>query len=179
MTTFHTSFAPRLVCFVAGAAATAAIVMLAGAGNGSQAVPTSGPVDQEPVLFVDVAGFGIGGPLHSRLAVYSDGTVMVADSTFVDNGSACFMAIDPAVVRALREDLRTAGAPSLSDLPLVGDDIPVTTATVFTPTGNGNSRARTFSYTVATTPQMAEFESIVQAFRETNVAPAACGPDGD
>lgn len=179
MSMFRSAVNTRLACVVGGAALSATCFMLAGAGDDRRDLGVPAIIDQEPVLFFDVSGFGIGGPLHSRLAVYSDGTVMVAEAgSPFDDGSACVAYVDPLVVRQLRADLYAAGAFTLTDQAPFGSDISVTTATVFQPAGNGSSRARTFSYTVALTPEMEAFGLIVQAFRDTNLGPTICSNDG-
>lgn len=177
----HASAIARAACFVGGGAATAAIAIAAGTLFGAGDAPATqvpGAVDQEPVLFVDVSGFGIGGPLNSRFAAYSDGTLMAADASApFDDGSACYLSIDPAEVAALRSELRTAGAYTITDLSLDGNDIPVTTVTLFEPIGPGLSRARTFSYTVPFTPAAEAFAQIVQEFRATHLPIGGCSID--
>ena len=62
------------------AASTAAVVLCAGAllgmsGGADPEIqqPAEGTIDQEPVVVYEVAGYGIGGPIHERLTVYSNG----------------------------------------------------------------------------------------------------------
>ena len=102
--------------FVAGALLSATAFMLAGANRQTDVLPAVTTIDEEPVLFWDVAGYGLGGPIHERLAIYSNGLVTYAYGGWAgDDGAACFTYVPPESVTVLAHDLRKAGVFGMKD----------------------------------------------------------------
>lgn len=168
------SRAGRLLAVAAAVLAAGALLGVA-AEDSKSAVAIPGGVDQEPVLMYEVAGYGIGGPLHERLTVYSNGVASYSAAGPFDSGSACFTVLDESVVDQLRMDLAQAGVFTLGDLALVGNDLPVTTVTVFRTLPDGWSRARTFSF-MEPFGAHARVVQIVQALITSHIE-GQCGPD--
>lgn len=165
--------------FSAGALLATAVFLVAGAGPSADVTPTSTAIDEEPVLFWDVAGFGLGGPIHERLAVYSSGLVSYAYGGFgTENGAACFTYAQPEAVAALAAELRNAGVFGISDSPTIVLDVPTTTVTVFRGLGKGESRAKTFSFNSPTTDQLVEIGAIVDRFRLAQLPDGTCSGSG-
>lgn len=170
--------------FAAGALLATTAFLIAGAGrqtdvNPVVTTPASTSIDEEPILFWDVAGFGFGGPVHERLAVYSDGLVTYAyGGVGSESGAACFTYAPPESVASLAAELRDAGVFGIEDAPTVVLDVPTTTVTAFRSLGKGESRAKTFSFNSPTTPQLAEIGAIVERFRLAQLPEGSCSGSG-
>jgi hypothetical protein len=174
----HRVIGPGLA-FSAGALLATASFLVAGAGPQSDATPAATAIDEEPVLFWDVAGFGFGGPVHERLAVYTSGLVTYAyGGVGTEDGAACFTYATPDAIASLAAELREAGAFTVADAPAVVLDVPTTTVTVFRSVGRGESRARTFSFNSPTTAQLAEIGAIVEQFRLAQLPEGTCSGSG-
>jgi hypothetical protein len=168
----------RSLAFLAGAVVSATALVLGGAGDRVIIEPKGDLIDQEPVLMWDVAGYGLGGPIHDRLAVYSDGLVTYAAGGFEGTGSACFTFVSPEAAHQLAADLAKAGVFQAADEPLIAADVPLTTVTAFRPLGNGQSRATTFSFGVAFTPVSTQVTEIVQEFKASYLPEGGCNGSG-
>jgi hypothetical protein len=124
---------------------------VAGADRGLGTTPAFS-IDQEPLVIYDVSGFGLAGPIHERLSLYSSGLASYsAAGGFPQeglDGSAAFTWVPIADARALHARVIAAGALSLEDLPDLGADIPLTTVTVFA-SGEPDADHNTYSYTFA------------------------------
>lgn len=170
----------RGVSFLAGGAVASALLLLAAADDGAARDPQlTNSIEQEPVLFWDTNGFSLGGPVHERLAVYSDGVVTYAYGSFgVEDGAACFTYVKPDVVDTLMADIRNSGAFHAGDEPMIISDTPLTTVTVFQAIGAGTSRARTFSFWSPTTPESQRLAQIVYDFKSQHIPPGLCNGSG-
>lgn len=165
--------------FVAGALLSATAFMLAGADRQTDVVPAVTTIDEEPILFWDVAGWGLGGPIHERLAIYSDGLVTYAYGGWAgDDGAACFTYVAPESVTALAEDLRKAGVFGIKDSAAIVSDVPTTTVTAFRNFSNGESRATTFSFTSPTSGPLVAISAVVSRFREEHLPAGGCNGSG-
>ncbi|MBL9120417.1 MAG: hypothetical protein JNL80_10945 [Phycisphaerae bacterium] len=165
--------------FVAGALLSATAFMLAGANRQTDILPAVTTIDEEPVLFWDVAGYGLGGPIHERLAIYSNGLVTYAYGGWAgDDGAACFTYVAPESVTALAHDLRKAGVFGVKDSAAIVSDVPTTTVTAFRSLGNGESRAATFSFTSPTSDVLVEISAIVNRFRDEHLPAGGCSGSG-
>jgi hypothetical protein len=109
-------------------------------------------IDQEPLVIYDVSGFGLAGPIHHRLSLYSSGLASIsAAGGFPQegfDGTAEFTWVPAAEARALHARIIATGGLTLEDLPDLGADIPLTTVTVFA-SAEPNAAHNTYSYTFA------------------------------
>jgi hypothetical protein len=139
----------------------------ASAGDGGGVVVAPSFLSQEPILIYDISGFGFGGPIHQRLTVYNSGLSSISATDFTgQSGNAAFLYSSIDRVRQLQHDLFEAGAFDLPDNPIVANDVPLTTVTVFK--GNGNDqRAHSYSYFFIDTgddPAYSEVSRLINAY---------------
>ena len=120
-----------------------------------------------PILMYETAGFSLGGSIHQRLTVYSTGLASWSEAgggVFTPEASqAKFVGVPEADIKQLAKDLRSANAMSLCDIQEFVSDVPPTHVTVFQGSG-ADLHAHTYSYFLASTPQHAKVQNIVQAF---------------
>ena len=118
--------------------------------------------DQEPMLFFDVSGFGLGGPIHQRLAVYSSGLTSISAAAFEGQGAAEFTYVTVERVNELRAALVALGIENLQDNVFEVPDVPMKTVTFVRPVGV-RGRANTYNYFLSE-GAYAEVEDVVNEF---------------
>lgn len=107
------------------------------------------PFKREPMLFWDITGSTLLGPIHISMAVYNDGLVSYGSSNQLGGPDTVVNKLVPiSAVRDLGEALRDAGAATLPDNLLLVLDIPLSTVSFARP--NTDTRMHTFSYYAGT-----------------------------
>ena len=132
--------------------------------------------DQEPTLFYDVSGFGFGGPIHLRLAVYTNGLTSISSAGFEGQGAAEFTYVPMERVVQLRNDLVALGIESLQDNGFEIPDVPLKTVTFVRPTGL-RGRANTYNYFLSA-GTYADIEEVINDFMNETFPNFFNGDDG-
>ena len=126
------------------------------------------PLVREPIVFWDISGFTLTGPLHSRLAVYNDGLASISSASngfFGAHSDADFTFVGLDDVLSLRQQLGAAGAGQAGDSDLFVSDVPLQTVTFF-PKPAPKSRANTFNFWLAVEPEQQAVLEILDDFIE-------------
>jgi len=140
---------PLLSLLVVGGTVLTAAVLPA-AQTASLAGPTGAQIHpNEPVLIYDITGFTFaGGQRHTNLVVFNSGVASFSRSDtipIVEHADLAFTGTE--AVAQLRTELLQAGAATLFDQNLTGNDTPLMTVTILR--GATEARAHTYSYYVA------------------------------
>lgn len=126
------------------------------------------PLVREPIVFWDISGFTLTGPLHSRLAVYNDGLASISSASnglFGAHSDADFTFVGLDDIVALRQALGAAGAASATDSDLFVSDVPLQTVT-FISKPAPKARANTFNFWLAIEPEQQAVLAVLNDFIE-------------